>query len=74
MKKNLSKKWLLLLMAIGMVFAVSACSSEEEKPAETKKEEVKKEEPKKVEGYRGTDSKTEILYVKVGTVDIKRMF
>lgn len=58
MKKVLSKKWLLLLMAIGMVFAVSACGSEEEKPAEPKKEEVKKEEPKKAEGYTADDAYT----------------
>lgn len=57
------KKWSLMLVAIAMLFAVSACSSQEENPTETNKEEVKKEgikkeEPKKVEGYTADNAYT----------------
>ncbi|MFF3925511.1 hypothetical protein [Paenibacillus lactis] len=47
------KNWPLLLIAVAIVFTISACSSEEEKPSEAKgevqKEEINKENPKKEE-------------------------
>ncbi|MBE7682223.1 hypothetical protein [Paenibacillus sp. P13VS] len=54
MKEISSKKWLVILLTLGMVFAISACGSKEEQPAEPK-EEVKAEEPKKADGYKVDD-------------------
>lgn len=51
MKKVLSTKWLFLPLAVGMVFAVSACGSEEKNPTDIKTEEVKEEEIVKEGGY-----------------------
>ncbi|MCK6075362.1 hypothetical protein [Paenibacillus silvae] len=58
MKKKLLKKWLVLLLALGMVIAFSACGSKEEQPAESKNEAVKVDEPKKAEGYTAGDAFT----------------
>lgn len=58
MKKKLLKKWLVLLLALGMVIAFSACGSKEEQPAESKNEAVKVDEPKKAEGYTADDAFT----------------
>ncbi|UOK62230.1 hypothetical protein MT997_28590 [Paenibacillus sp. OVF10] len=58
MNKNSSKKWLVLLLALGMVIALSACGSKEEQPTESKNEAVKVDEPKKVEGYTADDAFT----------------
>ncbi|WP_169091443.1 hypothetical protein [Paenibacillus sp. PL91] len=61
MKKVLSKKWLLMLLTVGMAVSISACGTEEEEPVGTEvvvKEEVKAEEPDKAEGYTADNAYT----------------